>query len=41
MGEFKSRLDLAEGRINEMEEKFKEIFQNTQEETNKKENYES
>lgn len=29
MDEFKSRLDLAEGRINEMGEKSKEIFQNT------------
>lgn len=29
MDEFKSRLDLAEGRINKMEEKSKEILQNT------------
>lgn len=36
MDEFKSRLDLAEGRINEMEEKSKEILQNTQGEIKRK-----
>lgn len=41
MDEFKSRLDLAEGRINKMEEKSKEILQNTQGRDKKKENYES
>lgn len=41
MDEFESRLDLAEGRINEIEEKSKEILQNTQGEIKKKENYES
>lgn len=42
MDGFKSRLDLAEGRINEMEERSEEIFQNSYGETKqKKENYES
>ena len=36
MDGFKSRLDLAEGRINEMEERAEEIFQNSYGETKKK-----